>query len=158
MSTIGDFTIGDPALRRLSIGNRSPAPSSAALTSQLHKSMRILPPNRMTIRRTTTREMARVARARLGCYHQSYETAEYRSLAHILERWWQDKDSTPRPWCWSLAIHRRATGRLNVFHSCFYPDPRLQASRSAGAFQNGDHSDRADVRLLAPISKITTRT
>ena len=32
---------------------------------------------------TTTRDMARFARARLGCYHQSYETAEYRSLAHI---------------------------------------------------------------------------
>jgi hypothetical protein len=26
----------------------------------------------------------------------------------------------PRPWCCSLAIHRWTTGRVNVFHSCFY--------------------------------------
>src|ERR1700730_2942047 len=36
-------------------------------------------------------------------------------------------DSNPRPWCCSLAISRRTTGRLNVFHSCFYTNPRLRA-------------------------------
>jgi hypothetical protein len=43
---------------------------------------------------------------------------------------------------------------LRSRNSCFYTDPRLQASRFAGAFQNGDHSDRADVRFARPNIQI----
>ena len=37
------------------------------------------------------------------------------------------KDSNHRPWCLSLAISRRVTGRHNVFHGGSYTNPRLQA-------------------------------
>jgi hypothetical protein len=41
--------------------------------------------------------------------------------------WCPGKDSNHRRRCCSLAISRRRTGSLNVFHSRFYTSPRLQA-------------------------------
>jgi hypothetical protein len=48
----------------------------------------------------------------------------------------------------------RTTGRLNVFQSYFYTNPRLQARVPVGALRNGDHSDRADVRFVRPNIQI----
>ena len=53
-----------------------------------------------------------------------------------------------------LAIRRRATGRLNVFHSPFLHEPPVAGSSSAGALRNSDHSDRADVRFARPNIQI----
>ena len=65
--------------------------------------------------------------------------------------------SNPRPWCCSLAISRRTIGRLNVFHSRFYTNPRLQ-SRVLPAHSEMVTTLIAQMSdLLAPVSKSTTR-
>jgi hypothetical protein len=75
--------------------------------------------------------------------------------------WWEGvagKDSNPRPWCCSLAINRRMTGRLYVFHSRFYTNPRLQARVLPARSEMVTTLIAQMSDLIAPIPKSTTRT
>jgi hypothetical protein len=67
-----------------------------------------------------------------------------------------DKDSPPDLGV-VLAIRRRAIGRLNFFHSCFYTNPRLRTRvlPARSAMLTTLIAQMSD--LLAPISKSTTR-